>query len=475
MGQLEEVLYGLSRTKFTSKVDMNVVETQMDDLEEYENVQSKVYSHAGLKEADGILKFPGQPIVDFNHFGGYITVGQSAGRALYYYFAEATENKESLPLLLWLNGGPGCSSLGYGAMQELGPFRVYSDGKTLFQNPYSWNNVANLLFLESPAGVGFSYSNTTSDYNNNGDKKTAMDNYIFLLNWLERFPEYKDREFYISGESYAGHYVPQLAHLIVRYNKKSGKTLINLKGIIIGNAVINSETDRRGMFDYFASHALISRETNNKVQKLCNFMGYAANRSADCDSAIREVFNNVGYLDIYSIYAPICMDGNLTARPKMASVKNIDPCIDYYVYAYMNLPEVQKAIHANVTNNKLFDWEPCSDVIQDWVDYANTTIPILRELMANGLRVWMFSGDNDGRVPFISTLDSLGTMKMATKDRWRPWFHKGEVGGYIQVFAGDLTFVTVRGAGHMVPSDQPSRALSLISHFLTLTPLPDKP
>ncbi|KAF9590901.1 hypothetical protein IFM89_000157 [Coptis chinensis] len=88
----------------------------------------------------------------------------------------------------------------YGAMQELGPFRVASDGKTLHQNPYAWNKVANVLFLESPAGVGFSYTNTTSDLKNSGDKMTADDNYVFLLNWLKRFPEYKDRDFYISRE-----------------------------------------------------------------------------------------------------------------------------------------------------------------------------------------------------------------------------------------------------------------------------------
>lgn len=87
--------------------------------------------------------------------------------------------------------------------------------------------------MESPAGVGFSYSNISSYYKHCGDEATAEDNYVFLLNWLERFPEYKDREFYISGESYAGHYVPQLAHTILYYNKMTNKTKINLKGILV--------------------------------------------------------------------------------------------------------------------------------------------------------------------------------------------------------------------------------------------------
>ena len=94
-------------------------------------------------------------------------------------------------------------------------------------------SAANVLFLESPAGVGFSYSNTTLDYSTSGDRRTAGDNYVFLLNWLKRFPEYKNRDFYIAGESYAGHYVPQLAHTILFHNKKANKTIINLKGITV--------------------------------------------------------------------------------------------------------------------------------------------------------------------------------------------------------------------------------------------------
>lgn len=92
--------------------------------------------------------------------------------------------------------------------------------------------VANVLFLESPAGVGFSYSNTTSDYVV-GDSRTAADSYTFLVNWLERFPEYKTRDFYLTGESYAGHYVPQLAQLILQNNQKTNQTFINLKGIAV--------------------------------------------------------------------------------------------------------------------------------------------------------------------------------------------------------------------------------------------------
>ena len=97
--------------------------------------------------------------------------------------------------------------------------------------------VANIIFLESPAGVGFSYSNTTSDYKLSGDNRTAQDSLTFLVNWLERFPQYKNRDFYITGESYAGHYVPQLALTILQYNKITNQTVINLQGIAVKNLI----------------------------------------------------------------------------------------------------------------------------------------------------------------------------------------------------------------------------------------------
>ncbi|KAI7745952.1 hypothetical protein M8C21_011758, partial [Ambrosia artemisiifolia] len=308
-----------------------------------------VLPQTGRKEIDKIDKLPGQPYVKFDQYGGYVTVSESAGRAFYYYFVEAEKSKESLPLLLWLNGGPGCSSLAYGAMQELGPFRIKSDGKTLHENKFSWNH-------ESPAGVGFSYSNKSSDYQNMGDKSTAADNYVFLLNWLERFPEYKERDFYIAGESYAGHYVPQLAQTIIYYNMKHNKTLVNLKGILIGNAIINDATDFKGMIDYLGSHAIISDETAFAIHKYCNFTPNAFSQSDRCIDAAKDIGYNIEAVNIYNIYAPLCFDGNLTTNPNKKS--NFDPCSDHYTHAYMNRQDVQEALHANVTKLD-HDWEAC--------------------------------------------------------------------------------------------------------------------
>ncbi|XP_061356961.1 serine carboxypeptidase 1-like [Gastrolobium bilobum] len=417
---------------------------------------ANVAPQEGLRQADKIVALPGQPYgVNFDQYAGYVTVDPVAGRALFYYFVESPYNSSTKPLVLWLNGGPGCSSLGYGAFEELGPFRVNSDGKTLFNNKYAWNEVANVLFLESPAGVGFSYSNTTSDYDRTGDKSTAKDAYVFLINWLERFPEYKSRDFYITGESYGGHYVPQLAYTILLSNKLNYQTIVNLKGIAIGNAWIDDATSLKGIFDYLWAHALNSDETHEVIEKYCDFS--SENLSAICLNATTRAITEKGSIDFYNIYAPLCHDTSLK-NGSTGSVYDFDPCSDYYGTAYLNRPEVQLALHAKPTN-----WSHCSGF--NWTDSPTTILPIIEYLIANDIKLWIYSGDIDARVPVTSSRYSINTLKLPIQVAWHPWYSGNEVGGYVVKYKG-VTFVTVRGAGHTVPSWQPARALILILSFL---------
>ncbi|PWA44485.1 Peptidase S10, serine carboxypeptidase [Artemisia annua] len=408
----------------------------------------------GSREADMIDKLPGQPEVDFDQYAGYVTVDAEAGRALFYYLAESPQNSSTKPLVLWLNGGPGCSSFGYGAMEELGPFRVNSDGQTLYRNDYAWNNVANVLFLESPAGVGFSYSNRSSDYTT-GDKRTAKDSYTFLLNWFERFPQYKNRSFFITGESYAGHYVPQLASLILSENEKTNQTIINLTGIAIGNAWIDDNTSYKGTYDYFWTHSLNSDETIAGINKYCDYV--SGNYSDKCYQYQSQGDSELGDIDIYNIYAPLC-DVNTQKPGSPGSVKDFDPCSDGYVSTYLNRAEVQEALHARNTS-----WAHCGGV--GWTDSPSTILPTISQLIANGISVWIYSGDIDGRVPVTSSRYSVNKMKLPIETAWRPWYYNKEVGGYVVGYRG-VVLTTVRGAGHEVPSYQPGRALLMISSFL---------
>ncbi|KAJ9552065.1 hypothetical protein OSB04_016110 [Centaurea solstitialis] len=446
-------LYNLVKTKHSRESPEFDPWSVIDDSTTDEDSPIFIGPQEGLAELDKISELPGQPEgVDFNQYSGYVTVNQDAGRALFYYFVESPKDSSNKPLVLWLNGGPGCSSL-FGAMTELGPFRINSDAKTLFRNKYAWSNVANVLFLECPAGVGFSYSNTTSDYDHPGDKKTADDSYIFLINWLERFPQYKTHDFYITGESYAGHYVPQLAYTILRNNKKTKENVINIKGIAIGNAWIDDEACTRGMFDYWWSHALNSDETHDSIFKYCNFVNDSS--SSKCHDSARKAWGELGKINVYNIYAPICLNHEETvsnSRSSNGSIDFFDPCWEDILVSYLSDSAVQKAFHARPTS-----WDVCREYIPIWNDSAVSILPILKYLIENGQRVWVFSGDTDARVPITSSRYAINIMNLPIEKAWQPWYLNEEVGGYLEEYKG-LLLITIRGAGHSVPSFQPLRA-----------------
>lgn len=142
---------------------------------------------------------------------------------MHYLFIKSWNDEKnkniSDPVLIWFNGGPGCSSL-LGAFQENGPITVDADGDREFQmNGFSWNARANLLYLEQPAGVGFSIG-TTPQATNHSDFSSGVDTFQAVLKFYEKFPEYKNISLFVSGESYGGIYVPYLTWQIFQYNMK---------------------------------------------------------------------------------------------------------------------------------------------------------------------------------------------------------------------------------------------------------------
>ncbi|KAG2620288.1 hypothetical protein PVAP13_3NG166400 [Panicum virgatum] len=375
---------------------------------------------ASSMAADRIDRLPGQPAVDFPMYSGYVTVDEVAGRALFYWLQEVPPEAQPAPLVLWLNGGPGCSSVAYGASEELGAFRIRPYGATLFLNE---TTTANILFLDSPAGVGFSYTNTTS-----GDNRT-------------------------------GHYTSQLSQLVHRNNIGIAKPIINFKGFMVGNAVTNDHTDYASMFESWWNHGLISDATYQLLRATClndSLMHPSPAYNASQNAAAPEQ----GDIDVYSIYTPLC---NQTSAWMKGSY---DPCTESHSTVYYNRPDVQRARHANVTGIN-YTWVTCSDPLYDhWGDSPRSMLPIYKELIAAGLRIWVFSGDTDAVIPLTSTRYSIDALGLPTATSWS----RGSplvkiVGGWSQVYKG-LTLVTIRGAGHEVPLHRPRQAFILFQHFL---------
>nr|CAD2173541.1 unnamed protein product [Meloidogyne enterolobii] len=235
---------------------------------------------------------------------GYLQVSKT--KFLHYVFTKSQNNPDKDPLVLWLNGGPGCSSL-LGLFTELGPYLLSDDGTKLIKNPYSWNNNANVLFLESPAGVGYSYS-TDGNLTTNDDE-TANYNYEALKQFFNKFPDFKGRPTIISGESYAGVYLPMLANLIINGQKNYP---INLKGVLIGNGYLSRTLNINTMLIYARGHAFVdeglwqsySKECCNGCIDTCDIWAYVINKNTTCYNHTDVIFNQFSdcISNAYNIY-----------------------------------------------------------------------------------------------------------------------------------------------------------------------------
>jgi carboxypeptidase C (cathepsin A) len=389
----------------------------------------------------------------------------------------------------WTNGGPGCSGL-YGFLTEQGPFRVNKD-MTLSMNPYAWNLVSNMVFIEAPCGVGFSYSENDDDYKT-GDEQTALDNYHLIQGFLDRFPEFRQNDLYISSESYGGHYMPTLAKRIVDENKAGTAPTLNFKGFAVGNPFTNTYSGIPAMIDTYWGHQLISKPTYDAYYQEC--VKARIPNITLCEYLIVKINLEVGDLNPYALDYPVCTEGSkrsvgrmqrtwfyehLLGKSEMSmkiresigmSVKGYEgyePCSEDYATQYLNLPEVKAAIHVNPD----ITWGACSYTLRyDQKDGRTSMVPIYQELIngGNNLNILVYSGDDDAVCGTIGTQAWIWDMGYEVSGRrWQTYTYNEQTVGYITKWKNTkLAFVTVHNAGHEVPAYTPDVALDLWIKYL---------
>ncbi|XP_008794935.2 serine carboxypeptidase 1-like [Phoenix dactylifera] len=448
------------------------------------------------------------------HYSGYVTVDEGHGRNLFYYFVVSEGNPSEDPVVMWLNGGPGCSSFD-GFIYEHGPFNFQSGGSAgsmpqLHLNPYSWSKVSNILYLDSPAGVGMSYSNDESDYAT-GDLKTASDSHKFILKWFELYPEFQQNPFYISGESYAGVYVPTLASEVAKGIEDGVKPTINFKGYMVGNGVADTVFDGDALVPFAHGMGLISNDLFQEANTACHG-SYWNPVNESCQNMLDRVDRELRNLNIYDILEPCyhgreirdglsgnsrlpssfrrlgetdrplpirkrmfgrswplrapVRDGYVPTWPELGS--SSVPCMsDEVATSWLNNEEVRSAIHAQPAS-LVGPWELFTGKIYFSHD-AGSMIKYHRNLTEQGYRALIFSGDHDMCVPFTGSEAWTRSLGFRIVDEWRPWFFDEQVAGYIQGYEHNLTFLTIKGAGHTVPEYKPGEALTFYSRWLAST------
>jgi len=406
-----------------------------------------------------ISNLPGlQDKLNFSMYAGYVPVGTNN---YFYWFIESEHSPKDDPVVLWLNGGPGCSSLG-GLMSENGPF--YPDGNgDLVLNPYSWNRMANMLYLESPAGVGFSYcpEDNCPEYD---DNSTASDNYNFLVSWFKLYTQFQSNDFYITGESYAGHYIPELTLQIYQHMKTNPKTppQSNFKGFAAGNPLSDEGYDLEDNYlnTYLQTHGVIQLGDTDDDDVTGNFNPYDILVDV-CDSD--KIRNHIRFPHPINHMKGLRPDESNPSTMKRF-VPNPPDCIDDWVQNYLDESSVQTSIHAQSTQ-----WVDCGGPEYDFS--TESMIPLYRMFMANtDWKIWVYSGDADTVLNFIATEAWILNQNMTVVSPWNVWYYSqidgtSQIGGWNVQF-DRLPYTTVKGAGHMVPWFQPAPAFQLFTSFL---------
>ncbi|KAG9276945.1 lysosomal protective protein [Astyanax mexicanus] len=451
----------------------------------------------GAPEKDEIKFLPGlskQP--SFKQYSGYFNV--AGNKHLHYWFVESQKNPVSSPVVLWLNGGPGCSSLD-GFLTEHGPFLIQDDGTTLEYNPYSWNMIANMLYLESPAGVGFSYSDDKK-YTTN-DTEVSMNNYLALKEFFRLFPEYSKNEVYLTGESYAGIYIPTLAERVMEDSS------INLQGIAVGNGLSSYELNDNSLVYFAYYHGLFGSSLWSSLQKYCCKDGncnFYNSPDPDCSASVSQVQNIVysSGLNMYNLYAPCAggvgtsvENGRLVIRDMgnnfinhkwsslwnqkllglsmFKSIKLDPPCTNSTASAlYLNDPYVKSAIHISPD---ALEWVICSGEVNLNYNriYMDVKKQYLKLLGAMKYRILVYNGDVDMACNFLGDEWFVESLQQKVEVQRRTWLYfngqNQQVGGFVKEFT-NLAFLTVKGSGHMVPTDKPIAAYTMFSRFITKQP-----
>jgi carboxypeptidase C (cathepsin A) len=451
---------------------------------------SLAYGYSPEALADQVTNLPGAEAlnVTFNQFSGYIAVdGTSKGsKKLHYWLVESEGNPSTDPVTFWTNGGPGCSGL-LGFFTEQGPFQPTADMK-LQKNEYAWNRISNMVFIEAPCGVGYSYSDDDDDYTT-GDATTASDNFMLIQGFLQRFPEFKENPLYITSESYGGHYMPTLASKIVNENKAGTFPKLNFKGFAVGNPYTNVYSGTFAGLATYWGHQLISKPTWDSYSELCIDAKRPAANAEKCEALVVQMYGEIGNLNPYALDFPVCTTGSpaqkrgraqrhwllnhmhADASPEMKKALGLgsayEPCADDYTEAYLNLPEVRKAIHVNSD----VKWGQCSRTVRySTKDSSSSMVDFYPELIESGanLNILVYSGDDDSVCATIGTQSWIWDLGYKVSGRaWRPYVVSDQTAGYLTKWKDTkMALLTVHGAGHEVPTYKPNVALDMFSRYL---------
>ncbi|CDH57960.1 carboxypeptidase [Lichtheimia corymbifera JMRC:FSU:9682] len=424
-------------------------------------------SHPTLPEYFIRLTQPDAEICDpsVTQYSGYLDE-PAKDKHFFFWFFESRNNPETDPLVLWLNGGPGCSSM-TGLFMELGPCLLNQDGSGTDFNPYSWNNNASVIFLDQPVNVGYSYG---PDQVHDTDS-AAEDVYAFLQLFFSQFPD-------------AGHYIPAIGKRLVQKDASN----IQLKSLLVGNGLV----DPLIQYGYYAPMVCDNHEALGLIDdQTCGMMKDAYPM---CKNLISMCYDNPANTKVcvaasdfcnFALLEPYYTQSGRSPYDIRKDCSQVDDSLcDYHLSLlqdYLNRDDIKGAIigaadvtQRTATQSNSTTYANCNIHINYMFQKAGDWMrPYVRDLKAllddHQLRVLVYAGDQDFICNWLGNKAWTMELEWHDQEAWRsaPDLEWGNNAGQLRTSPdGQFAFLRVYGAGHMTPADQPENSLEFFNAWI---------
>ncbi|XP_030744978.1 venom serine carboxypeptidase-like [Sitophilus oryzae] len=379
-------------------------------------------------------------------YSGYFTVDKTFNSNIFFWFFLSQNDPDNDPIILWLQGGPGASSI-YALFKENGPYIVDKNLELSYRNE-TWTKNHSVIYIDNPVGTGFSF--TTGGFAEN-QTKVGEDLYNALIQFYTLFPNLQDNEFYVTGESYGGKYIPAISYTINQKNQNASLK-INLKGFAIANP-LSDPINQADYSSYMYYNGLIDSNLAASL-KSEHALFVSAIQSGDYSHATDL---------LTKIRSKIHTSNRL---PNIYNHQDLQAEEPDFWSEYLTLDSIRQEIHIGNVN---YGVQEDDVVTRLHADKTKSVATWIEELLGN-YRILFYNGQVDTLDPyplmvnFIKRLTFNGSSEYKTATR-KIWNVDNEIAGYWKA-GGNLTEVLVRDAGHMVPMYQPKWTYDLIYKFV---------
>jgi len=405
-------------------------------------------------------------------YAGFAQVDAKYDSNLFYWFFEAADKasdaatEKDIPFVIWLQGGPGGSSL-FGQFVESGPYALSLDNKPTPRS-ITWQKWAHIAYVDNPVGTGFSYTNSPDGVCQDQDcVGRNLDS--FLDAFYAAYPQYKENPLIIAGESYAGKYVYAFG-AAVQSRAERGADAVNFYGIAIGDGLSDPITQIQGYADLFYNWGIVDAHERD----IC----------LDLQRQITEEIKKENWSEASNLFNLLIDGPTLQGKPDLFQVFSgspnyFDMAISYNpVYggdwtAYVNSTAVREVLH--VGDRYFQDGSIAANGLQD--DLCKSVKPLMAPLF-DSVNMLVYNGQFDAIVGTPLTENMLlwfgdewkGQKAWETSDKiiWRLQPESKIVAGYVKSYnTSTTTFsqVVVRRAGHIAPFDMPASVNAMYYNF----------